>query len=91
MDNTMLLIYPALLLVLTFYGAGVSGKGEFSREFISPEQTGMIQASAGIGILLHHLTQQVTGYGTVDRGPVTVFSHMGILFASLLRFWGSNS
>ncbi|MBR2528146.1 MAG: acyltransferase [Blautia sp.] len=75
-----LMIYPILLLIVTFYGA------EWKRPDLYV-QSRMIRAAACMGILLHHLTQKVTGYGTIDKGPVTVFNYLGILFTALFFFF----
>ena len=87
MSFAALLIYPALLLLLTFYGAAVSGRGKCSPDFLRPEQTRMIQAAACVGIMLHHLTQQVTSYGVFTmKRPITIFNYLGVLFTALFFF-----
>ena len=85
--NALLVVYPILLLVLTFYGAGLTKGGRVSDAFLSLEQTHMIQAFACIGIILHHVTQQVTSYGIYDKGPVTLFNDIGFLFTALFFFF----
>ena len=87
MKNMELLIYPMLLLVLTFYGAKVMKKGTVSPEYMSISQTGMIKAAACMGVILHHLVQRITGYGAYDKGPVTVFCYLGIVFTGLFFFF----
>lgn len=87
MKNAILLIYPILLLILTFYGAGFSKGGRVSSCFLDLEQTKMIQAAACVGIVLHHITQQVTSYGVYVKGPITVFNYIGFLFTALFFFF----
>ena len=87
MNDLLLLIYPALLLLLVFWKARIPGRGSGNDGFLCIEQTRMIQAGACLGVILHHLTQEITFYGSGDRGPITVFSFMGILFTSLFFFF----
>ena len=87
MNHFSLLLYPALLLAAVGYKARLAGKGRFSEAYMEPDQTKMIQAAACIGVILHHLTQQVTGYGVVSQGPVTLFNYIGFLFTSLFFFF----
>ena len=83
----VLSIYPILLFAVTFCGARFSGKGKRAPAFLCLEQTKLIRASACIGVILHHLAQQVTDYGYVYKGPVTIFSDCGILFTGLFFFF----
>ena len=87
MKTAVLQIFPALLLVVTYYGASFSGKERGVYGFPDREQSGMIEAAACIGIILHHLAQQVTVYGTVYKGPVTWFNDLGFLFTSVFFFF----
>ena len=82
-----LTVYPVLLLVFTFYGARLTKRGQTAREYLNLEQTRSIQAAACIGIILHHVTQQVTAYGALDRGPITVFNDLGFLFTGVFFFF----
>ena len=92
MNNKLLLLFPFLWLSVTFYGAelrrgtGPSGDAP-APSFLCPQQCMLIRASACIGVILHHLTQQVTGYGSVSVGPVTIFNYLGILFTALFFFF----
>ena len=87
MKQALLLIYPALLLACTFYGAKLSGRGRIAPDFLYPDQTRMIQAAACIGIIIHHVTQRITGYVTDPRNPVSIFNELGFLFTSLFFFF----
>jgi membrane-bound acyltransferase YfiQ involved in biofilm formation len=87
MNDLLLLIYPALLILLVFWKARIPGRGSGNDGFLCLEHTRMIQAGACLGVILHHLTQEITFYGSGDRGPITVFSFMGILFTSLFFFF----
>ena len=86
MNNLLLTVYPVLYFVFVFYGAGRSKKGEIAAEYLCLQQAKMIQASACVGIILHHVTQRVTTYGQLWRGPVTVFNYLGFLFTALFFF-----
>lgn len=87
MQNTLLILFPILLLVLTFYCATLSQKGLISDTFLNLDQSKNIQASVCLAIILHHLTQQVTVYGMRPKGPITLFSHIGYLFTALFFFF----
>lgn len=82
----MLLVYPFLLLLITFWGCSVNKDSECNNIW-DRDQTKMIQAAACLGVVLHHLTQMVTSYGVVNKGPVTILSSMGILFTSIFFFF----
>ncbi len=84
--HLILIIYPLALLVMIFYGAKVTRGGEIASEYLNIEQTKMIQAAACIAIIIHHITQQITGFGAYDKGPVTIFNYVGYLFTALFFF-----
>ncbi len=85
-DEFLLMLYPAVWLWITFSGVRVSKK-RVSPDFLRPEQSKMIRAWACLGIILHHLVQQVSVYGMYGKGPVTVLNYCGILFTSLFFFF----
>ena len=87
MSNILLTIYLVLYLLFIFVGSKVAQRGEFAEEPWNRQQSLMIQALACIGVVLHHVTQVVTGYGVMDKGPITLFNSIGILFTSLFFFF----
>nr|WP_297707836.1 acyltransferase family protein [uncultured Butyrivibrio sp.] len=87
MNEIILLIYPLLLFAFTFYRAKISKKGEFSPCFLDADQTKSIQVFACIAIMIHHVTQQVTVYGSHNLGPITLFNYIGFLFTSVFFFF----
>lgn len=87
MSNILLTIYLVLYLLFIFVGSKVAKRGEFAEEPWNRQQSLMIQALACIGVVLHHVTQVVTGYGVMDKGPITLFDSIGILFTSLFFFF----
>ena len=87
MKYALLQVYPVLLLIFTFYGAGLTKGGMVSPDFLSLEQSRLIRSSACIGVILHHVTQQVTSYGIYNRGPVTLLNYTGFLFTALFFFF----
>ncbi len=87
LKDLALLIYPISLLIVMFRGAGLSPRGKAAPGFLHPDQTGMIRAAACLCVVLHHVTQYVTGYGTVPHGPVTVFNYAGFLFTGVFFFF----
>ena len=87
MNNTLLTIYPLIWFLLVFYKASFAGRGGRNSAFLRPEQTGMIRAAACIGVILHHVTQQISSYGSRDFGPIGIFNYLGILFTALFFFF----
>ncbi len=87
MSNILLTIYLVLYLLFIFAGSKVAKKGAFTKEPWNRQQALMMQALACIGVVLHHVTQEITGYGVVYKGPITIFNSIGILFTSLFFFF----
>ncbi len=83
----LLLIFPAIWVVLALAGIKVSKKGEVAGEFLSLEQGKLIQAVACLVIVTHHMTQRVSWYGNVDKGPVTIFAHIGYFCTAIFFFF----
>lgn len=84
--NTLLMIYPIALIAVLLFGAKLYRTGEFNEDYLSLSQTKAIQAAAAIGVILHHVTQMVTDYGYSNRGPITAFANLGILFTAIFFF-----
>ena len=80
-------IVPILYLLFVFCGAGIHRKGARPFSFMSREETGFIQSAACIGIVLHHVTQQITGYDSYAKLPVSLFDDFGYLFTGLFFFF----
>lgn len=87
MSDLLLVLFPVLLFGAAGYKARISKKGSFSRTFMLPDQTKMIQAAACLGIILHHVTQQITEYGVLPRGPIGIFNETGFLLTALFFFY----
>ena len=83
----LLLIYPISLLALYFYKCEVAKGDTFIEDPFSKNEAKMLQAIACIFVILHHLTQVITSYGDLNRGPITLLSQMGILFTSVFFFF----
>lgn len=87
MWDKLLIIFPMILVVLIFWKSEIFKKNKFSSEAWNREQGKMLQAIACIGVILHHLTQVITEYGVMDKGPITILCSMGILFTSIFFFF----
>ncbi|MCR5000147.1 MAG: acyltransferase, partial [Lachnospiraceae bacterium] len=85
MSIVSLQLYPLLLLVLILWGAKVSRK-EIAAEFWSVDQTKMMQGVLCICVVLHHVTQEISSYGSRNVGPITWFSDIGFLFTGIFFF-----
>ena len=79
-------VYPLLFLLITFYGTKTSTE-ESAVSFPCLEQSRLIRASACLGVILHHLSQIITGYGTYQRGLLNIFSEGGYLFTAIFFFF----
>lgn len=89
MSNWLLLVYPVAMLVVAFWNCKTYKKGEFSESAWDKTETKYIQGIACLFVVLHHLTQSITSYGHIHKGPITVLSSMGILFTAIF-FFGSG-
>ncbi len=85
-EHIILCIFPAVLLVIMVIKIKVAPKGSIHEDFLSLQQTKILQGIAAICIVFHHLAQQVTSYGAVWKGPITLFSSMGIFFTTIFFF-----
>lgn len=84
--NYSLLIYPTLLLVLLLVKSKAMAKGEYREDFFDYNNSKSLKVIATFGVLMHHLTQLITDYGNVNKGPIGIFNSMGILFVSIFFF-----
>ena len=87
MTQIELILYPAILILLNFYGAKLTKRGEVAPEYLCPDESRQIQAVAAVAVILHHVTQQVTGYGMNPIGPVGLFNYTGFLCTALFFFF----
>lgn len=60
---------------------------KFREDAFSLKNTKALQGITAIAIILHHLAQEITGYGAVWKGPITYLNDMGILFTSIFFFF----
>lgn len=74
MYNYVLLYYPIAAVIILLGGCKVARKGTFSACMWDRVQAKNLEAIACIFVILHHLTQEISGYGEIDRGPITVLS-----------------
>ena len=87
MADYLLCIYPVLLIILLVFGAKIAPKDTFHQDFLSLKYTKVLQGAAAVGIILHHLVQEVTNYGGIHKGPITHMNWMGVLFTSVFFFF----
>ncbi len=85
-SNYILCVFPIVLIILLFLGAKVAPRGTVYEDFFSLKTAKVLQGAAAVGILLHHLVQEVTDYGAVWKGPITHMNWMGVLFTSVFFF-----
>ncbi len=85
-EYLLLCIFPAILLVLMLIQIKIAPKGSIREDFLSLQQSKILQGIAAVGIVFHHLSQYITNYGNEWKGPITIFSSMGILFTTIFFF-----
>lgn len=85
-EHLLLCIFPAILLVLMLIKIKIAPKGCIHEDFLSLQQSKIMQGIAAVCIVFHHLSQYITNYGNVWKGPITVFSSLGILFTTIFFF-----
>ena len=86
-NHIVLMIFPVLLFIFAFCKAKMNRSDVIAADYISIEQSKMIQAIACISIIYHHITQKITGYGVVYKGPITIYNYIGFLFTAVFFFF----
>ncbi len=87
MSDYLLCIYPVVIIILMLFGAKLAKKKTFHEDFLSLQNAKILQGIAALGVMLHHLTQSITNYGAVYKGPITEFNWFGVLFTSIFFFF----
>ena len=87
MGQIPLSIFMAALLVLLVWGCKKAGKGLFHENFLDYSVSKGLQGFAAMGVILHHVTQEVTQYGRYDKGLINVFVDAGVLFTGMFFFF----
>lgn len=86
MINYLLLLFPLTLIGISLWKCEYNNCDSFETVW-SHKQAKSLQAITCIGVVLHHLTQSITNYGAINKGPITILSSMGILFTSIFFFF----
>ena len=79
-------LYVLLLLGVLILGMKKAKKGEFHEDFLSLDVTKGLQGFAAVGIMLHHLVQDITDFGDIIKGYITLFNFFGVLFTAVFFF-----
>ena len=87
MQYAYLLIYPAIIFAVTFWGARITKNAGIAPEYMSLVQARIIRAFACLFIILHHITQDITTYGSHPKGPVTLLANIGYLLTAIFFFY----
>jgi len=85
-EYLLLCIFPAIVFIIMLVQIKIAPKGSIHEDFLSLQQSKILQGLAAVGIIFHHLSQYITNYGNEWRGPITIFSSMGILFTTIFFF-----
>ena len=87
MNDIFFVAYPAAILLIALIGVKVAAKGEFRKDFLGLSTAKNIQGIAAMFIILHHLVQEISNFAAVDRGPITIFNGLGVIFTGLYFFY----
>lgn len=87
MQNYLLLIFPATIVILLFIKCTFKSNNSYSDGSWSISQSKSMQAIAALMIVLHHLVQTITDYGDDYFGPITEWNSFGIFFTSVFFFF----
>ena len=85
-EHFVLCIFPLVLFVIMLIQVKFAAKSTFHEDFLSLQNTKILQGIAAVCIVFHHLSQYITEYGAVWKGPITLFSSMGIFFTTIFFF-----
>ncbi len=86
MEQIPLSVFLVLLLGLLILGYRKASKDAFHEDFLDHSVMKGLQGFAAMGVILHHVTQIVTQYGSHDRGIINVMNDAGVLFTALFFF-----
>ena len=87
MADLILLIFPIAFLIIFFFKSEKAGKGCVFEDGMGITNAKHIQVFAAFMILLHHLTQAISNYGAINKGPITILNNVGIFFTSIFFFF----
>ncbi len=86
MSEFLLMLFPISFFILLFAEASSRRNGSAQGAW-SVEQGKALQIFAALMVILHHMVQTITNYGGVNKGPVTLWNHFGILFTAVFFFF----
>lgn len=87
MSDYLLFLFPIAVITILMWGAKLQRKDEYYEDAWSVAQSKSLQAVAALMIILHHTVQSITGYGSIWKGPVTMWNSFGYLFTSIFFFF----
>lgn len=87
MSQILLAMFPVSLLGILLWRVKIETKDQIRETFWDLTDAKNLQAVAAFFIVLHHLTQSITDYGRIDKGPITGLNSVGILFTSIFFFF----
>ena len=86
MEKVGLAVFFILLWGALFAGCKKAPKGTYHENFLGYSVMKGLQGFAALGVILHHVTQTVTGYGQHDKGIINVMNDAGVFFTALFFF-----
>lgn len=86
MEKVGLAVFFILLWGVLLAGCKKAPKGTYHENFLGYSVMKGLQGFAALGVILHHVTQTVTGYGQHDKGIINVMNDAGVFFTALSFF-----
>lgn len=80
-------VFIIMLIFVLVIGCKKADKGEVHEDFLDYSIVKGLQGFAALGVILHHVTQEVTQYGRYYKGTINVFVDAGVLFTGLFFFF----
>lgn len=87
LTQIILALFPITLIVILLAGVEMEKGDHVRKNFWCYEDAKNMQAVAAFFIVLHHLTQAISQYGQIDKGPINGMNSVGILFTSVFFFF----
>ncbi len=86
-DGQLLMIFPVALVIVMLIKVKIAKPRQYHEDFLSLDSSKTLQGLAAIGVILHHLTQQVSDVGNIYKGPITTLNHYGVMFTAIFFFF----
>lgn len=86
-ESVLLGLFPIVFLTVSLSGVKIEKGKSFRSDFWDVTDAKNLEAIAACFIVLHHLTQKVSDYGRIEKGPINGMNSVGIFFTSVFFFF----